>query len=145
MLHWKETTQERFYYMLKCLPPIYGKNADFACSEPLTHNGNGQNVYRIYRMFDGKFYEAVGTRQQMDSATLNQEVIDRCTFIHWTVLDYIESIVTWITDLQPEQIYPTLKATEDKISHNEALDCLYLYCGYDIKRAIDDIRASQAK
>lgn len=145
MLHWKETTEENYSEMLGALPPIYGKNGGFAYSEPMTHNGNGQAVYSIYRTFDGKFYEAVGTRQQMDSAKLDQEVIDRCTFVHWTVLDHIESVVMWFKDLQPTQIYPTLKATEDKISHDEALDCLYLYCGYDIKRVIDGVRANRAK
>lgn len=59
-LDWKQTTEERYQYMLAVLPPIYG-NSFFAVDEPVEHNQFGQPVYALYKEEGGRFWESTGT------------------------------------------------------------------------------------
>lgn len=46
---WIPTTVGIADYFLNVLPPIYGSNGCFACSEPYTHNRFGEGVYLAFR------------------------------------------------------------------------------------------------
>ena len=47
---WTETTQEKFYEMLECLPPAAMKNGGFLVGEPWDHHAlTGQPRYAAYK------------------------------------------------------------------------------------------------
>jgi hypothetical protein len=53
---WVETTEEMYFEMLGCLPPIRQKGGFFMVGEPTRHNAKGEAVYAAFNETDGRFY-----------------------------------------------------------------------------------------
>jgi hypothetical protein len=53
---WVETTQEMYYEMLGCVPPIRQKGGFFMVGEPTSHNENGEALYAAFNKNNGRFY-----------------------------------------------------------------------------------------
>jgi hypothetical protein len=57
-ISWEETTEERYYDMLECLPPAYMGHGGFLVGEPYDHDAsNGQPRYQGFCVSNGKFYQ----------------------------------------------------------------------------------------
>jgi hypothetical protein len=53
---WIETTQEMYYEMLCCVPPIRHKGTFFIVGEPSFHSAKGEALYAAFNKINGKFY-----------------------------------------------------------------------------------------
>jgi hypothetical protein len=53
-----ETTEDRFWEQLCCLPPRIQANGGFLVGEPMSHNDEGYPTYSAYWEIGGKFFAA---------------------------------------------------------------------------------------
>jgi hypothetical protein len=57
---WIESTEERYWYALECLPPAYRAGGGFLLGEAYDHNAIGEPRYRAYvEAPEGTFRESV--------------------------------------------------------------------------------------
>jgi hypothetical protein len=53
---WVETTEEMYFEMLGCVPPIRHKGTFFMVGEPTRHNAKGEALYAAFNKTNGRFY-----------------------------------------------------------------------------------------
>lgn len=68
---WRPISQEKFNYMLECLPPIRMGRGGFVNSEAWTFLRNGEEVYFVALKGNGQCYATVGTLTEWDSKALD--------------------------------------------------------------------------
>ena len=68
---WRPISQERFDYMLNCLPPIRMGRGGFMNSEPYDSLDSGEEIYFVALKWDGQCYATYGTVAEWDDKHLS--------------------------------------------------------------------------
>lgn len=61
---WRQIDEYHYDWFLGCVPPVMMTSNGFLCSEPYTHQDDGQAVYLGCRCHDGKFYAKLMTTRE---------------------------------------------------------------------------------
>lgn len=67
---WRPISQEKFNYMLECLPPARMGRGGFVNSEPWDSLDNGEEIYFVALQANGGYYATLGTLAEWDSKDL---------------------------------------------------------------------------
>jgi len=70
---WQEETQEQWYQMLECVPPIRMKGHAFMVGECATHTQDGA-IYDAHIEIDGKYFWRPALLQSFNPANYRAEV-----------------------------------------------------------------------
>lgn len=68
---WRPISQEKFNYMLECLPPIRRGRGGFVNSEAWSSLCDGEEVYFVALKGNGQCYATLGTLAEWDSKALD--------------------------------------------------------------------------
>lgn len=67
---WRPISQEKFDYMLECLPPIRMGRGGFVNSEPWDSLPDGEDIYFVALQANGAYYATLGTLAEWDYGSL---------------------------------------------------------------------------
>ena len=62
-----ETTEDMFYDMLGCVPPIRQRRKSFLVGEASYHNKRGEALFACFLSKDGRFYAKYMTLREFDA------------------------------------------------------------------------------